>query len=64
MALDKAKELLETTSNTRAIEHIAFDWLEYTGNSDLIPIQTAQRMFEKTYDVEIKVLARKYPKSR
>ena len=59
MALDKAKKLLETESNARAIEHISFDWLEYTENSKLIPIQTAKRMFEKTYNVEIKILAKK-----
>jgi hypothetical protein len=53
-ALDKAKELLETGSTARALEHIAFDWFQvFADESELIPLDDAKRLFENTYDVQV-----------
>ncbi|MFC1580088.1 DUF3102 domain-containing protein [Thermodesulfobacteriota bacterium] len=56
MALDEAMAMLKTDSKSRALEHIALDWLEYfTGLSEPVPIETMKRKFEKTYNVKITI---------
>jgi len=55
-AVDKAKELLETSSTARALEHIAYDWfMEFADERELIPIERAKQIFEYRYNVQLKI---------
>ena len=55
-AVEKAKELLGTGSNARAFELIAYDWFQSSADGpNLMPIEAAKRLFEKTYSVRIKI---------
>jgi len=55
-ALDKAKELLESASTARALEHISYDWfMSVADDSELIPLRAAKKLFEKIYNVKITI---------
>jgi hypothetical protein len=48
--------LIEPKSNSRAIEHICYEWYQYNSEAPkLMPITTAKRMFEETYKVKITI---------
>lgn len=55
-AVEKAKKLLNTESNARAFEHIAYDWYQSSADGPaLISIEAAKRLFEETYNVTISI---------
>jgi ribosomal protein L17 len=54
--VDKAKELLETSSTARALEHISYDWfMSVADDSELMPIRAAKKLFEEIYNIKITI---------
>jgi hypothetical protein len=55
-AVNEAKELLNTESQSRALEHICYDWQQSNfAPNKLLPIETAKRLFEETYSVKVTI---------
>jgi hypothetical protein len=53
-AVDKAKDLLNTDSTARALEHIAFDWfMECADLTELLPLEIVKGFIEKVYEVQL-----------
>ena len=54
LALETTKDLLQTSSNAKALEFIALEYLSYSVQLDgPIPIEIAKEHFEQRYGVEI-----------
>lgn len=55
-AVDKAKALLKTSSTSRALEHIAYDWyMDMVDESEFPPIEKAKQIFEYRYKVHLSI---------
>jgi len=55
-AVNAAKKLLNTESQSRALEHICYDWQQSNfAPNKLLPIETAKRLFEETYSVKVTI---------
>jgi len=55
-AVNEAKELLNIESQSRALEHICYEWQQSSfAPNKLLPIETAKRLFEETYSVKVTI---------
>jgi hypothetical protein len=52
--MDTVKEVLNTDSNSKAIEHVCYEYFMSSGDlPDLLPLEDAVAWIEKTYDVKL-----------
>jgi len=58
-SIEKAKSSIDSENTSKALEHIAYEWVMGAGQETTVPLKTVVAWVEKTYDVTLKVIKNK-----